>query len=276
MQTDAILEIGGHFMTSNEFQGKVILITGAASGIGFATLKRFLELGANVCMMDRDKSKLQEAQTKLVENKAQLIAIECDVSAPTQIEQGIREIANYWGKLDIVYANAGIGGMMSPIESMDVEDWKKTIDINLTGTFATVKYAIPLLKKQGGSIVITSSISGNRVYSQPGFSCYSTAKAAQSTFMKMAALELGQYGIRVNAVCPGGVETNMSDHILKSPDVQKISMQPHFPKGNQPLMKGKAAPEQIADAVEFLASQKANHITGTELYIDGGESLLQG
>ncbi|MGJ9383121.1 SDR family NAD(P)-dependent oxidoreductase [Salipaludibacillus sp. CF4.18] len=263
-------------MTVNEFTDKVVLITGGASGMGLASAKRFSELGAKVCIMDKNKTRLNEVNIHLSASEDQLMTLECDISVPSQIEKGMKEINNSWGRLDIVFANAGIGGVMAPIETMDIKDWKKTIDIDLTGTFATVKYAIPLLKKQGGSIVITSSISGNRVYSQAGFSCYSTAKAAQATFMKMAALELGQYGIRVNAVCPGGVATNMSENMSKSPEVQNISMQPHFPRGNQPLMKGSADPSQIADAVEFLTSQKASHITGTELYIDGGESLLQG
>ncbi|SDN88141.1 SDR family oxidoreductase [Alkalicoccus daliensis] len=265
-------------MSGTEFSGKVILVTGGSAGIGYASVQRFMEQGARVCLFDIDEEKVEKSvgelrSRNLAEN---LLAVTGDVSQEEDVRGCFQKIYEQWGALDAVFANAGIGGTMAPIEKMKLEDWQNTMNVDLTGCFLTVKQAIPYLKKKGGSIVITSSVSGNRVFSQPGFGCYSTAKAGQAAFMKMAALELGQFGIRVNAVCPGGVETTMSESITSDPDVKKISMQVQFPRGHQPLMAGNAKPEQIADAVAFLFSEKAAHITGTELYIDGGESLLQG
>ena len=129
----------------------------------------------------------------------------------------------------MVFANAGINGAMAPIETMEIEDWNQTHDINLRGTFATVKYAIPYLKDQGGSILITSSINGNRVFSGIGFSAYSTTKAGQVAFMKMAALELARYKIRVNAICPGAIETNIDQNTFPSDDLKEVQIPVEFP-----------------------------------------------
>ncbi|MCR6107772.1 SDR family oxidoreductase [Salipaludibacillus agaradhaerens] len=263
-------------MEATEFSSKVVLITGAASGIGLAAAKRFTQAGAHVCMLDINEQRLKEAEKDLQSYGTEILPIACDISDDCDVQAAIEKATTLWGRLDIVFANAGIGGMMAPIEQMTVVDWKKTIDVDLTGCFLTVKYAIPWMKTHGGSIIMTSSVSGNRVYSQPGFSSYSTAKAGQTAFMKMAALELGQFGIRVNAVCPGSVDTHITEQMRKHPEVDNISMQVAFPRGRQPLMQGSATPDQVVDAVEFLASAKSGHITGTELYIDGGESLLQG
>jgi NAD(P)-dependent dehydrogenase (short-subunit alcohol dehydrogenase family) len=156
-----------------------------------------------------------------------------------------------------------------------VEDWNRTINTNLTGTFLTVKYAIPYMKEYGGSIIITSSVSGSRIFSQAGFTAYSTSKAGQLAFMKMAALELAQYKIRVNAICPGAIKTNIQDSIHQSPDVKEIEIPILFPEGDQPLENGPGKSEQVADLVAFLASDLSSHITGTEIFIDGGESLLK-
>ncbi|MNW61207.1 D-beta-hydroxybutyrate dehydrogenase [compost metagenome] len=165
---------------------------------------------------------------------------------------------------------------MTPIETMDIESWDQTMNINLRGTFATVKYAIPYLKENGGSILINSSINGNRVFSNIGFSAYSTTKAGQTAFMKMAALELAQYKIRVNAICPGAIRTNIDDNTYPSEDLKEVQITVEFPDGGEPLEKGPGRPDQVARLALFLASDDSDHITGTEIYCDGAESLLHG
>lgn len=265
-------------MINGEFKGKIVLVTGASAGIGFAAVQRFAELGAKVCMFDIDEEKMKQSVETILKKVAggELLTVQGDVAEEEDIRACYQTIMDNWGKIDIVFSNAGIGGIMAPIEKMEVKDWNQTMNVDLTGCFLTVKHAIPWMKERGGNIVITSSVSGNRVFSQPGFGCYSTAKAGQAAFMKMAALELGQFGIRVNAVCPGGVETSIKESISRDKEVDEISMQVQFPRGEQPLMRGSANASEIADTVEFLCSSKAAHITGTELYIDGGESLLRG
>ncbi|AFC27693.1 short-chain dehydrogenase/reductase SDR [Paenibacillus mucilaginosus 3016] len=189
-------------MSGQRVKGRAAVVTGGASGIGRASALRLAEHGAKVCLLDRSVEEAEEVRQAIERAGGEAMVVECDVSRPEQIQAGIEQAAARWGRLDIVFANAGVNGTVAPIETMETGDWDETIAINLRGTFAAVKYAIPHLKEGGGSIVITSSINGNRVFSGFGFGAYSTTKAGQVAFMKMAALELAQFKIRVNAVCP--------------------------------------------------------------------------
>ncbi|MDQ0253434.1 NAD(P)-dependent dehydrogenase (short-subunit alcohol dehydrogenase family) [Evansella vedderi] len=260
----------------SEFKGKVAIVTGGASGMGKAVAKRLIAYGARVCIFDISMEKIHECIKQINGEEGQAMAVVCDISDAKDVEQGVKDVMEQWGRLDMVFANAGIAGTLAPIETMDIEEWDKTIGTNVRGTFATVKYSIPYLKEDGGSIVINSSVSGNRVFSQAGFCAYSTSKAAEVAFMKMAALELAQYKIRVNTICPGAIKTNIGESIHKSKDLKEVSIPMEFPEGDQPLEHRPGSVEQVADLVEFLLSPRSSHITGTEIYIDGGESLLRG
>ena len=179
-------------------------------------------------------------------------------------------------KLPRQFANAGINGVWAPLEELTPEDWSRTINTNLTGTFLTVKYAVPYLKKQGGSVVITASVNGTRIFSNTGATAYSCTKAAQVAFTKMSALELAQSKVRVNVICPGAIESEISENTEKK-DVGKVKIPVEFPEGNIPLSGGKPGKaEDVAQLVLFLASDASKHISGTEIWIDGTESLLQG
>jgi NAD(P)-dependent dehydrogenase (short-subunit alcohol dehydrogenase family) len=261
---------------SNRFSGKVAIITGGGSGIGKASAILLAKQGAKVGILERHKRSAESAQKEIESFGGTAFAWETDISNPQSVESGVANIAAHFGGIDIVFANAGINGVLTSIEHMSAEDWSQTVDINLKGTFLTVKYAVPYLKEKGGSIIITSSINGNRVFSSFGFSAYSTTKGGQVAFMKMAALELAQYRIRVNAICPGTIHTNIDASTEKKPEVETISIPVVFPEGDQPLEKGPGSAEQVANLVAFLASQDSSHITGTEIYIDGAESLIRG
>ncbi|AEI39426.1 SDR family oxidoreductase [Paenibacillus mucilaginosus] len=263
-------------MSGQRVKGRAAVVTGGASGIGRASALRLAEHGAKVCLLDRSVEEAEEVRQAIERAGGEAMVVECDVSRPEQIQAGIEQAAARWGRLDIVFANAGVNGTVAPIETMETGDWDETIAINLRGTFAAVKYAIPHLKEGGGSIVITSSINGNRVFSGFGFGAYSTTKAGQVAFMKMAALELAQFKIRVNAVCPGAIETNIGRNTHPVPELEEIRIPVEFPEGGQPLEGGPGRPEQVADLVLFLASDESSHITGTAVYIDGAESLLHG
>lgn len=263
-------------MTEQKLKDKVAIVTGGGSGIGRASVLEFARNGAKVVLLDRTVENAEKVVHQVKQEGGEAVVIECDIAEPQQVEAAVKQAAAKWGRLDVVFANAGINGAMTPIETMDIESWDQTIHINLRGTFATVKYAIPHLKENGGSILINSSINGNRVFSNIGFSAYSTTKAGQVAFMKMAALELAQYKIRVNAICPGAIKTNIDDNTYPSDDLKKVQIEVNFPDGGQPLEEGPGRPDQVAKLALFMASADSDHITGTEIYCDGAESLLHG
>ncbi|MFP7169540.1 SDR family oxidoreductase [Terribacillus halophilus] len=255
---------------------KTAIISGGASGIGKAAAMKLADAGFRVCLLDVNDTKLSEVKKEMQEKAFQVMTIPCDIADYDRVEMAVQKMTDQWGRIDVVFANAGIVGQAASIESMSIDNWKNVHDINLNGTFFLVKAAIPHVKKQGGSIIITSSVSGNRVFSQAGFTAYSTSKAAQAAFAKMAALELAKYHIRVNVICPGGIETDFSKSIKQSKDLDEIKVPVEFPEGSKPLDERSGKPEEVANLVKFLATDDSSHITGTEIYIDGAESLLIG
>ena len=262
-------------MTSEKrLDGKVAVVTGAGSGIGRASALLMARHGAKVLLIDIDRERVERVKERIERDGGVALAGNCDISQPESLQNCYKEAVEAWGKIDIVFANAGINGTKAPIETMELEEWDRTINTNLRGTFATVKYAIPHLKEKGGSIIITSSINGNRVYTSFGFSAYSTTKAGQVAFMKMAALELAQFKIRVNAICPGAISTNIDLSTDEKPELEEVTIPIEYPAGDQPLANGPGKPSQVAQLVLFLASDDSSHITGTEVYIDGAESLI--
>ncbi|MDF2834489.1 MAG: short-chain dehydrogenase/reductase [Paenibacillus sp.] len=265
-----------HHSSAKRLEGKVALITGAGSGIGRAAAIRFAQEGANLVLLDRKRPTVDAVCRESEAFGIKAIAVQADISDEQSLAEAYRKTKDTFGQLDIVFANAGINGTISPIEYMGKEEWEATISVNLTGTFLTVKHAIPQMKEKGGSIIITSSINGNRVFANFGFSAYSSSKAGQSAFTRMAALELAEYGIRVNAICPGAISTNIGQSTKPKPELEEIQIPVEFPEGDQPLEDGPGQPEQVANLVLFLASEEADHITGTSVYIDGAESLLRG
>jgi NAD(P)-dependent dehydrogenase (short-subunit alcohol dehydrogenase family) len=259
-----------------QLAGKVALITGAGSGIGKATALLFAQEGAKVAALSRTEEELKETVSQIQEAGGEGVPVAADISQPTQMQQAMQQVVNRWGRLDIVFANAGINGVWAPLEELDPEEWNKTINVNLTGTYLTVKYAVPYLKKQGGSVIITSSVNGTRMFSNTGATAYACTKAAQVAFAKMVALELAKDRIRVNVICPGAIETDIESSTDRQ-DLEAVKEPVEFPEGEIPLTDGKpGTSEQVAQLVLFLASDASSHITGTEIWIDGGQSLLQG
>ncbi|WP_334072879.1 MULTISPECIES: SDR family NAD(P)-dependent oxidoreductase [Paenibacillus] len=258
------------------FQGKTAIVTGAGSGIGKAAAIRLAKEGAKVALFD-----LMNERTKSTEHQINNIyrgisrSFDVDVSDPERMEKAVDEVAKVFGGIDIVFANAGINGVLAPVDEMTLDDWEKTLKVNLNGTFLTVKYTVPHLKKRGGgSIIITSSINGNDRFSGFGMSAYSTTKAGQVAFTKMTALELAKFKIRVNAICPGAIATNIDSSTEVSGELEEIIIPVEYPEGAQPLADGPGQPENVADLVAFLASDDSVHVTGARIVIDGAESLL--
>jgi NAD(P)-dependent dehydrogenase (short-subunit alcohol dehydrogenase family) len=232
--------------------------------------------GAKVAALGRSEAELKEVVGSIELSGSEAISVVADISQPEQMRSAMDRIARKWGRLDIVFANAGINGVWAPIEQLEPHEWDKTINVNLTGTFLTVKYAVPYLKKQGGSVIITSSINGTRVFSNTGATAYSCTKAAQVAFAKMMALELADDRIRVNVICPGAITTSIDEN-TEQRNLESVRLPVEYPQGQVPLTDGKSGTaEQVAQLVLFLASDVSNHITGTEIWIDGGQSLLIG
>ncbi len=259
-----------------EMTGKVALVTGAGSGIGKAAAVLLAQQGVKVAALSNTANEIEATAKEVQRNGGEALALTADTGVEEQIQRAVQQVIDRWGRLDIVFANAGINGVWAPIEELSLQDWSKTINTNLTGTFLTVKYATPHLKKQGGSVVITSSVNGTRVFSNTGATAYSTTKAGQIALTKMLAVELAPHNIRVNAVCPGRTETEISENTQQR-DLDKVKFPVEYPKGQIPLDGGKpATAEQVAQLVLFLTSDAASHITGTEVWIDGGSSLVTG
>lgn len=255
---------------------KVVLITGAGSGIGRASALLLAREGAKIAALGRTANELETLVEQIKEAGGSALALTADVSRPADMEGAISQIEEQWGRLDIVFVNAGINGVWAPIEDLTTEEWDTTLAINLRGTFLSVKYAVPLLKRQGGSVIITSSVNGTRMFSNTGATAYACSKAAQVAFAKMVALELAPVQIRVNVICPGAIETSIDEN-TEHRNLESIRTPVEFPAGKVPLTKGKpGSSEQVAQLVLFLASDVSSHITGTEVWIDGAQSLLQG
>lgn len=260
-----------------QLEHRVALITGAGSGIGKSAALRMAREGAHVALLSRSEDELRQVADEIDQQGGESLVVTADISHPEEMKAAVDKTINRWERLDIVFANAGINGKWASLEELEPEDWDKTLDVNLKGTFLTVKYAVPYLKRQGGAVIITSSVNGTRKFSNTGATAYASSKAAQFAFTKMIALELAKYRIRVNVICPGAIETEIDENTNRDPSAEKEQERIEYPEGHIPLTDGKpGTPEQVADLVLFLASDAASHITGTPIWIDGGETLMQG
>ncbi len=177
---------------------------------------------------------METAAKEISSEDGEVLLITVDVGDSEPMFSAVKSIEDKWGRLDILFADAGVNGVWAPLQELRVEEWDETIRINLRGTFLTVKAALPLLQKQGGSIIVTSSVNGTRMFSNAGASAYATTKAAQAAFAKMLAVELGKQKIRVNVICPGKIETDINDNTDdRAPE--GLAPRVEFPEGNIPL-----------------------------------------
>ncbi|HWS99765.1 MAG TPA: SDR family NAD(P)-dependent oxidoreductase [Pyrinomonadaceae bacterium] len=255
---------------------RVALVTGAGSGIGKAAALLLAQEGARVGALGRTEEELRRTVAEIERNGGEATVLVADVSEPEEMSAAIEKLAGRWGRIDIVFANAGVNGVWAPLEELSPEEWDKTLGINLKGTFLTVKYSVPYLKKRGGSVIVTSSVNGTRMFSNTGATAYASSKAAQVAFTKMIALELASSRVRANVICPGAIETSIDEN-TEQRDLEKVREPVEFPEGEIPLTDGEpGTSEQVARLVLFLASDESSLITGTEIWIDGAQSLLQG
>jgi len=244
-------------------KGKVALVTGGGSGIGRATALLFAVHGAAVVVADKNSDGANETLEMIKKSGEDGVAMQMDVSDEGQIKRMIDDTIKKLGRLDFACNNAGIEGETSTITECSNENWQRVLDINLRGVLWCMKYEIPeMLKNGGGAIVNMASIAGLVGFS--GMPAYVSSKHAINGLTKTAALENAQQGIRVNSVCPGAIQTPMIDRSVgESPEARK-DLEAQHPIGRF----GK--PEEVAEAVVWLCSDKASYVTGQTLAVDGG------
>ena len=258
-----------------QFAGRVALVTGGGSGIGKATAIELGRQGASVAVLSRQQARIDDTCAEIAETGGRAIGISADVTSEEELTDAVRQVDDTWGRLDLVVANAGANGVFAPLEELTLDEWNQTMATNLTSTFLTTKASLPLLKRHGGAIVVVSSVNGSRNFNYPGAVAYSTSKAGQVAFTKMVALELAQHKIRINVVCPGAIRTNIGE-ATHPRNIDTIRWPVEFPKGVSPLAGGPADTAQVARVIAFLLSDAADHVSGTEMWVDAAESLLVG
>jgi 3-oxoacyl-[acyl-carrier protein] reductase len=242
---------------------KVVLVTGSAQGIGRAIALRFAKGGAKIALNDIESQKdnLDKIKKEIEELGSEAKYYFADVSKYEEVERMIKEIENDFKRLDVLVNNAGINKDRT-LAKMTPEEWRAVIDIDLTGVFNCTKAALPLIIVNQGNIISISSVVGEK--GNFGQTNYAAAKAGIIGFTKSLAKELGRFGVRVNAIAPGFIETSMTEKVPEEVKVmaKKLTALGRFGK-----------PEEVANLVYFLATEEASFITGTVINIDGGLSI---
>jgi NAD(P)-dependent dehydrogenase (short-subunit alcohol dehydrogenase family) len=254
----------------------VALVTGAGSGIGKASALALAADGMKVGVLGHTQEELSRTVEDINGRGGEAMLLLADISDEAQMAQAVGDLVKQYGRLDVVVANAGINGVWAPIDDLKLDEWNKTISINLTGTYLTIHTAVPHLKQSGGgSIIVVSSINGTRTFTTPGATAYTATKAGQVAMVQQLALELARHHIRINAVCPGEIETNIDANTnLRNEDETAIPV--IWPDGQVPITGGKPGrSEDVANVIAFLASDKSRHITGSPIWVDGGQGLLR-
>lgn len=257
-------------MPKKEFAAKVVLVTGAAMGIGAAVATLFAERGASVVLVDRAEREVTNLLTTLKDKKLKAHAIPADVSIASEVESAIKESIKVFKQLDIVSNNAGIQ-RYGTVETTSETEWDEVMNVNLKSVYLVCHYALPYLKKRKGSIVNMASVQS--FATQQNVAAYTTSKHALIGLTRSMALDFAKEGIRVNAVAPGTVDTPMLRWAV-SLDSDPATLM-HTVENMHPL-KRIAQAQEIAEVVAFLASERASFVTGATLVADGGLLLPLG
>lgn len=248
---------------AGKLDGRVAIVTAGGSGIGAATARRFTQEGASVVIADISGRRAEEITAGIKASGGRAVCLKMDTADPEGVQATIKLALDTYGRLDIMFNNAGVAEVAS-LEETSLESWNRVLAVTLTSTFLGMKYCLPIMRKQGkGAIVNTASVSGTK--GDYGLSSYNAAKAGVINLTRAAALENARHNIRVNCVCPGGINTRAVQMLGKDKEEEFRRVQ----KKAHPIGR-MGEPEEIANTVLFLASDEASFITGEAIVADGG------
>lgn len=257
-------------MIGKRFEGRTVLVTGGAGAIGGAAVRRFAAEGASVAVVDRDRDRTESFVAELVSAGTPALAVVADAGSEEDAVRAVAETVGHFGRLDVLFNNAGIAGKVAPVYALTTDDWDEIVRVNLRGVFLIQREGLKAMIEGGiaGSIVnMSSSMAGFDVLT--GAAGYAATKHAVLGLTRIAALDAAPYGIRVNAVCPGVVETSLgvpaADRDAYRDGVARFA-------SRIPLRRI-GEPEDVAAVVAFLASDEAAHVTGVGWLIDGGQTM---
>ena len=251
------------------FQNRVALVTGAGQGIGRATALRFAQEGARIAVADINITTAETVAQEIIDSGGQAIAIQADVSDSEQTVAMVDTAVSHFSALHILFSNAGIGGG-DLVANLDPQQWDQVVNVNLRGVFLSCKAAIPALIESGGGAIVNMASSMAGWDTSLHGAAYMASKEGVLGLTKSLALQLGGYGIRVNAICPGVIKTRLG---FKAGMSEKEWEEKYEKFSRRIPLRRVGLPEDVAAAVAFLASDQARHITGSSLLIDGGQTL---
>jgi NAD(P)-dependent dehydrogenase (short-subunit alcohol dehydrogenase family) len=250
-----------------DFSGKVALVTGAAAGMGLATAQAFAEAGAAVVMADFRGDAVKAEAQKLVAAGHRAIAVRCDVSDDAQVEQMVDRTVAEFGRLDAAFNNAGVMARIAPTAESTREEWDRVIGINLRGVWSCMKHELRQMERQGSGAIVNNASVG-ALTGNPGIGSYIASKHGVVGLTRTAALEYIKHGIRVNAVNPGLIDTQIARDVVSGDEQAYAEIAKHVPIGRA------GRPEEIASAVLWLCSPGSSYVVGHALTVDGGMTVL--
>lgn len=253
-------------MSTQDFLGKVVFITGAANGIGRATAIAFARAGASVALADIDVAGSEITAGRIREAGGKALAVSCNVTIESDIKAALEQTVRTLGGLDIAFNNAGKFQKVAPAAETSEQEWRRVFDINVLSTHLCMRNEIPIMLELGAGIIVNTS-SGAGVIGIKGASAYAAAKHAVIGLTRSAALDYATQGIRINAVCPGIIETNMMLEVSGGTAEGRAAMVAEEPIGRL------GRPEEIASAVLWLSSRDAGFMVGHALVVDGGHTI---